>query len=122
MVWLLLAVLIRHYILEVSYTDSHSGDGSLTNLAWPVIALDVSWNNVNDAGYWMVSLQDVSIGNTSLGISSDRVAIDTGTSLIGAPASAVDAIFAQVPGAVPSDDPNRKGYYYVSRIVPVMIL
>ena len=62
----------------------------------------------------MVSLQDVSIGNTSLAISSDRVAIDTGTSLIGAPTSAVDAIFAQVPGAIPADDPNRKGYYYVS--------
>jgi len=61
-----------------------------------------------------VSLQDVSIGNTSLGIASDRVAIDTGTSLIGAPSTAVDAIFAQVPGAIPADDPNRKGYYYVS--------
>ena len=78
------------------------------------MASDVSWNNVDDAGYWMVQLQDVSIGNTSLAISSDRVAIDTGTSLIGAPTTAVDAIFAQVPGAIPSDDPNRKGYYYVS--------
>lgn len=84
-------------------------------ISFLILETDVSWNNVNEAGYWLISLQDVSIGNTSLGISSDRVAIDTGTSLIGAPTSAVDAIFAQVPGAVPASDPKRRGYYYVSR-------
>lgn len=52
-----------------------------------------------------------------MGITSDRVAIDTGTSLIGAPTTAVDAIFAQIPGARPADDPNRKGYYYVSLLI-----
>jgi cathepsin D len=69
---------------------------------------------LNDAGYWLISLQDVVLNNKSLAITSQKVAIDTGTSLIGAPTTAVNAIFSQIEGSRPADDPNRKGFYYVS--------
>lgn len=75
--------------------------------------IDITWSPLQEDGYWLIQLQDIHVGNTSLGIKSNSVAMDTGTSLIGAPTRAVEAIFAQIEGSRPADDPARNGYYYV---------
>jgi cathepsin D len=76
---------------------------------------DISWNSLTDTGYWMIAMQSMSVNGTVVpGISSNRVAIDTGTSLIGAPAEAVTQLFAQIPGSSPSTSDSYRGYYYVS--------
>jgi len=72
---------------------------------------EIQWNNVVETGYWKIELQDIAVNRTSLNLASSAVAVDTGTSLIGAPADAVAAIFAEVPGSRPSDDPLYDGYY-----------
>lgn len=38
-------------------------------------------------------------------------AIDTGTTLIGAPSAAVKAIYAAIPGSVSLDNQNLAGFY-----------
>lgn len=76
---------------------------------------DISWNNLTDEGYWMIGMESMSVNGTTLpGVSSSNVAIDTGTSLIGAPAETVQRLFAQIPGSTPSTSDSYRGYYYVS--------
>lgn len=75
---------------------------------------DISWNQLTDAGYWMIALDGMSVNGTSLqGSSSSNVAIDTGTSLIAAPPEVVQQLFAQIPGSSPSTSDSYRGYYYV---------
>merc|ERR1711939_853354 len=72
---------------------------------------DIHWNNLVDTGYWQIELQDLLVNDTAIGLRSDSVAVDTGTSLIGAPHGSVDGIFDQIPGSRPSEDPMYEGYY-----------
>ena len=38
---------------------------------------DVFWNNLTETGYWMIRMDDVKVGNSSMGVKSKLVAIDT---------------------------------------------
>ncbi|TYJ52513.1 hypothetical protein B9479_006873 [Cryptococcus floricola] len=53
--------------------------------------------------YWRIPVEDLTVNGNSVNISQPQAAIDTGTTLIGAPPSAVQAIFAQIPGSQPLD-------------------
>jgi len=54
--------------------------------------------------YWMLPLTNLTVQGSSISLpsgSSSFAAIDTGTTLIGGPPSAIQAIFAQIPGSYP---------------------
>ncbi|PWN47446.1 acid protease [Violaceomyces palustris] len=51
-------------------------------------------------GYWSIPLQGISVNGQSANIAANQLAaIDTGTTLIGGPASSIAAIYAQIPGS-----------------------
>lgn len=72
--------------------------------------------NINYVGlksqtYWLIAIDSVSINGRVLpGSQSNAVAIDTGTSLIGAPTSVVTAVYAQIQGAKAATG-SYEGYY-----------
>ncbi|KAL8283138.1 hypothetical protein RQP46_005916 [Phenoliferia psychrophenolica] len=86
--------------LTIGGTDTSSYTGSIN---W----VDI----VQPAGYWQIPLEGIHVGGTDLAIASDAVVIDSGTSLIGAPASAVAAIYAQIPGSSAISLDGEAGYY-----------
>lgn len=60
---------------------------------------------------WLVPLDTITINGVDLKISAISTAIDTGTSLIGAPQAACDAIYGAIPGASPFNISGATGYY-----------
>ena len=71
---------------------------------------DVNWSDVVDETYWLITLGGITIGGANISLSgTNKVAVDTGTTLIGAPTAVVDAIYAQIPGATALSSNN--GYY-----------
>ncbi|WVQ72148.1 hypothetical protein IAR50_001693 [Cryptococcus sp. DSM 104548] len=63
--------------------------------------------------YWRIPIEDLIINGSPVNISvpQPQAAIDTGTTLIGAPPSAVQSVFAQIPGSEPLD-PSIAGTGY----------
>lgn len=63
--------------------------------------------------YWRIPIDTVTVGGKSIGYRSRsaNAAIDTGTTLIGAPSSVVQTIYADIPGAHSIADEGLKGYY-----------
>jgi cathepsin D len=65
------------------------------------------------ASYWILPMTDMTVqGNAvTLPTGTDSYsAIDTGTTLVGGPTSAIQAIYAQIPGSAPGTG-NYEGYY-----------
>jgi hypothetical protein len=57
---------------------------------------------VSRQGYWQIPIDGVAVSNINLaGATKGQAAIDTGTTLVIAPKSAAQAIFAKIPGAYP---------------------
>ncbi|EGG09168.1 aspartic peptidase A1 [Melampsora larici-populina 98AG31] len=63
--------------------------------------------------YWLVPLSALTVGGTQVEIGQPDVAIDTGTSLIGAPADALRTIFSVIPGSELMETGTFKGYWTV---------
>ncbi|KDE09773.1 hypothetical protein MVLG_00173 [Microbotryum lychnidis-dioicae p1A1 Lamole] len=75
---------------------------------------DINWVNIDSSKtYWQIPLDTITVGGNDLGISADNVVIDTGTTLIGAPAAAVAAIYAQISGAAAVSLSGSSGYYSI---------
>ncbi|KEI41448.1 uncharacterized protein L969DRAFT_15467 [Mixia osmundae IAM 14324] len=74
---------------------------------------DIAYHSLSESEkYWQVSLSGLAVGSTSLSnFSTASVALDTGTSLIGAPDDVVASVFALIPGSSPATDPGYEGYY-----------
>jgi cathepsin D len=71
---------------------------------------DINYNPLSDSGsYWLITLQGANVNGAFVNVSSSSVAIDTGTSLIGAPPGFVQSIYSQISGASPSNDPDLEG-------------
>lgn len=61
---------------------------------------DINWSDVIDESYWLITLGGVTVNNQVVNLQgTNKVAVDTGTTLIGAPASIVDQIYSQVPNS-----------------------
>lgn len=58
------------------------------------------------SGFWQITMTDVAIANTALGVGNHQAAIDTGTSMIAGPSSLIDTIEAKI--AVEQDCSNYK--------------
>lgn len=75
---------------------------------------DIQWIPISlPGGYWSIPLDDVSAGGRSVGINASEVVIDTGTTLIGAPAADVAAIYRQISQASPYSLNGEPGYYSI---------
>ncbi|KAI5481256.1 hypothetical protein MNV49_004876 [Pseudohyphozyma bogoriensis] len=72
---------------------------------------EINWIDVvQPEGYWMIPLQGLSAQGSDLSVTADAVAIDTGTSLIGAPTTACQAVYEQLGGQAISLS-GSSGYY-----------
>ncbi|POW07854.1 hypothetical protein PSTT_07968 [Puccinia striiformis] len=72
---------------------------------------DVNYISLKSQSYWLIAMDSVSIdGQVLPGTQSNAVAIDTGTSLIGAPTAVVAAVYAQIQGAKAATG-SYQGYY-----------
>lgn len=76
---------------------------------------DISFVPLINKGFWLVPMGGVRVNSNAVNVTQNgtnpSVAIDTGTSLIAAPLAAVQAIYSQIPGSVPSTNPSFKGYW-----------
>ncbi|GAA6060859.1 hypothetical protein JCM10212_006239 [Sporobolomyces blumeae] len=59
----------------------------------------VEFPNVNAQGFWEGAMDDVTVDGVSLGLSGRTAILDTGTTLLIAPAPDAEAIHAAIPGA-----------------------
>lgn len=84
------------------YLDSNLYSGSITYV--PV---------ASNAQYWQIPMDKMTMQGSNVNFgSSNMVAIDTGTTLIGGSASAIAAIFAAIPGSSPMGGGFKQYYQY----------
>jgi len=63
--------------------------------------------------YWILAMNSMTVQGNSVTLptgTDSYAAIDTGTTLVGGPSSAIAAIYAQIPGSAPGSG-NYEGYY-----------
>lgn len=66
-----------------------------------------------DEDYWRIPVEAVTVGGTAAsGVTNREAAIDTGTTLIGAPTADVAAVYAQIPNSVALTGSNTGFYEY----------
>jgi len=109
---------------EMSFWLSRSTDATQTEVAGGEFTLggtnsslftgDIDFLDmpVSTPSFWLLSLSAVSVGGTSVAITTGTTAlaaIDTGTTLIGGPTADVAAIWAAVPGSQASQD--QQGFF-----------
>ncbi|UZJ56401.1 hypothetical protein CBS101457_005721 [Exobasidium rhododendri] len=71
---------------------------------------DINYTPVVDESYWLITLGGITIDSSDITLTgTSKVAVDTGTTLIGAPTTVVEAIYAQIPGS--SAISSESGYY-----------
>ncbi|KAK4055556.1 hypothetical protein OIV83_000102 [Microbotryomycetes sp. JL201] len=76
-----------------------SGDGTLTlgGIDSAAIAEDVNWVSLEQTNsYWEIPLDGVRVNGVDVGITTNAAIIDSGTSLMSMPASAVQSIYAAI--------------------------
>ncbi|KAM0755531.1 acid protease [Meredithblackwellia eburnea MCA 4105] len=81
---------------------------------------DINFNSLTSSGsFWLIQLDDITVGGSSTSTSSSSVAIDTGTSLIGGPPADVRAIYSQIDGSQPVTIQGVDGYWaYPCKALP----
>ncbi|ODO11202.1 hypothetical protein I350_01806 [Cryptococcus amylolentus CBS 6273] len=76
---------------------------------------DLNYISIDDSAkdYWRIAVDGLSVNGDDISISSPQAAIDTGTTLIGAPSSTISSIYAQIPNSEPLDSSvvGSAGYY-----------
>lgn len=84
---------------------------------------DITWTSLpsrfgkgkNSIGYWALEMDTIKVNNEAIDLGSSRIAaIDTGTTLIGGPKSAIEEIHKRIPKARPaSNQPGleESGYF-----------
>ncbi|CAK5272955.1 unnamed protein product [Mycena citricolor] len=109
-----------HLLRSLSSGDAPGGTFTLGGTNASLYTGDIDFQNLvqSPAGaaqtYWLLDMSAVTVqGNAVTLPQGDSVtaAIDTGTSLIGAPSSTVSAIWAAVDGASPLSASIGQGYY-----------
>jgi len=76
---------------------------------------DIVYTNIpaGQQSYWLIPMTGISVQGVPVSLGNTgpvNVAIDTGTTLIGGPSSAIASIFAQIPGSTPGSG-NTAGYW-----------
>ncbi|KAJ9093926.1 hypothetical protein QFC19_008160 [Naganishia cerealis] len=111
----LFAFYLKRYrnVVSASSTESDGGVVSFGELDSSVYTGDVTYVSVadNKQAYWNIPIAGISSQGTTVSLgSSVNAAIDTGTTLIGGPASIVAAIYAAIPGSQAMTG-SYAGYY-----------
>ncbi|OCH85115.1 acid protease [Obba rivulosa] len=73
---------------------------------------EIEFQDVPQAGYWLQEMTGLTVDGTSVTLpsgSDSYAAIDTGTTLVGGPASVISALYAAIPGSSPLS--SSQGYY-----------
>lgn len=82
---------------------AQTSDGGIFTLGGTNTSLyqgDINYSPVIDEAYWLITLGGITIGSNTVNLSSmNKMAVDTGTTLIGAPDSVVEAIYSQIDGS-----------------------
>ncbi|KAG2142916.1 aspartic peptidase domain-containing protein [Suillus bovinus] len=87
-------------VINMGYTNSSLYTGSIDYIDIP-----------GTPSYWYIPLTSMTVQGNSITIASGTtVAIDTGTTNIGGPASSIEAIYAQIPNSQPATG-EWEGYY-----------
>ncbi|KAK4055320.1 hypothetical protein OIV83_000603 [Microbotryomycetes sp. JL201] len=60
---------------------------------------EINWIPLTSQTYWEIQIDAISIDSVPIELELTPVAIDTGTSLIGVPPEAAQAIYARIPGS-----------------------
>lgn len=69
---------------------------------------DINWSTVIDEAYWLITLGGITINGQTVDLKgTSKVAVDTGTTLIGAPDSVVEQFYSQIPNS----QKTSSGYY-----------
>jgi cathepsin D len=76
---------------------------------------DIDYQDIpsSSVSYWTLPIKNLTVNSNSVSLPSGQssyAAIDTGTTLIGGPASQVAALYAQIPNSVAGTG-NYDGYY-----------
>lgn len=95
----------------VSGTYSEQQSGGYMTLGGTNSSLytgDVNWSSVVDETYWLITLGGITASGSDVSLDgTSKVAVDTGTTLIGAPDSVVEQIYQSVEGS----QQLASGYY-----------
>lgn len=85
-----------------SYTEINPGGVfTLGQIDQAQYSGDITYSDVSGPGYWAINLDAISVNGDS-STQNSLAAIDTGTTLIGGPIDAVEAIYRQIPNAQPA--------------------
>lgn len=93
---------------------------TLGNLDDQQFSGDIAWVKLasrfgsQGMGYWGIKMDAMQVNGNNVNLGSDNlVAVDTGTTLIGAPSNVIQAIYEQIPNArsAPSSMLGGEGYY-----------
>lgn len=92
-----------HLLLFLGFTNSSLYTGN------------IDFQNIpsGQESYWILPMTGMTVQGNSVTLpagTSSYAAIDTGTTLVGGPSAAIQAIYAQIPGSTPGTG-NYEGYF-----------
>ncbi|KAJ1023443.1 hypothetical protein NDA16_003060 [Ustilago loliicola] len=94
-------------VFTLGQIDSNQYNGDITYTSIPN-----NLQNQQGLGYWTIPMGGITVNGNSANISNNPLAaIDTGTTLIGGPASAIRAFYSQISGSRSASTVGMPGYY-----------
>ncbi|CDW94732.1 hypothetical protein [Sporisorium scitamineum] len=94
-------------VFTLGKIDSNQYSGDITYTDIPN-----NLQNQQGLGYWTIPLGGITVNGNSANIGNNPLAaIDTGTTLIGGPASAIGAFYSQISGSRSARSAGMPGYY-----------
>ncbi|KZO97529.1 acid protease, partial [Calocera viscosa TUFC12733] len=109
------ALMSQHAVAEGVFAFNLAGENASLHLGSaqpPFLApgAQVFWNDVTRPLYWEIGLQQVSVG-AAVPVRNTTAIVDTGTTLVVGPPSAVAAFYASIPGSAPAPKDVADGFY-----------
>ncbi|CCF52338.1 hypothetical protein NDA11_004101 [Ustilago hordei] len=94
-------------VFTLGQLDSNQYSGDITYTSIPN-----NLQNQQGLGYWTIPMAGITVNGNSANIGNNPLAaIDTGTTLIGGPASSIRAFYSQISGARSAASAGMPGYY-----------
>lgn len=110
----LIAFALETYAYD-ELTNSNLPGGTMTigGVDTSAYSGDINYITLVAEGYWDIPLQGVTVNGQDVGVTASQTVIDTGTTLIGVPSSAAEAIYAQIPSAQATSLQGQQGYWAI---------
>ncbi|GAA5827279.1 hypothetical protein JCM11251_001203 [Rhodosporidiobolus azoricus] len=101
-----------HTFTTASANTAPGGTLTIGGVDTTAFSGEINWINIAEPHtYWSIPLEGMTVGGRDLGISDNSVVIDTGTTLIGMPTSAVESIYSAIPNSQAINLQGEAGYY-----------